>query len=212
MANMGPTWVLLAPDGPHVGPMNLAIRVYMSSSLYPWNPHPTAVMQDYLLTFTKGAADIKHYKPFQRAMRLGCTLFLGWLGQKCRTKRIHCYMSNWSPRKRKQNFIFVAFPVDCCLKNTNIKCIRQNVISLQSTVTESQDMSSMYCTTTGYSKFACRLLPQYTEVYSWSGNPPGYHVKGERLKQYSDYTWRPFFPYGMFAITILNATYFSLSP
>ena len=26
--NMGPTWVLSAPDGPHVGPMNLAIRVY----------------------------------------------------------------------------------------------------------------------------------------------------------------------------------------
>ena len=26
-ANMGPTRVLLAPDGPHVGPMNLAIRV-----------------------------------------------------------------------------------------------------------------------------------------------------------------------------------------
>ena len=25
-ANMGPNWVLLAPDGPHVGPMNLAIR------------------------------------------------------------------------------------------------------------------------------------------------------------------------------------------
>ena len=26
-ANLGPTWVLSAPDGPHVGPMNLAIRV-----------------------------------------------------------------------------------------------------------------------------------------------------------------------------------------
>ena len=26
-ANMGPIWVLLAPDGPHVGPMNLDIRV-----------------------------------------------------------------------------------------------------------------------------------------------------------------------------------------
>ena len=26
-ANMGPSWVLSAPDGPHVGPMNLAIRV-----------------------------------------------------------------------------------------------------------------------------------------------------------------------------------------
>ena len=25
-ANMGPTWLLSAPDGPHVGPMNLAIR------------------------------------------------------------------------------------------------------------------------------------------------------------------------------------------
>ena len=25
-ANMGPTWVLSAPDGPHVGPMNFAMR------------------------------------------------------------------------------------------------------------------------------------------------------------------------------------------
>ena len=25
-ANMGPTWVMSSPDGPHVGPMNLAIR------------------------------------------------------------------------------------------------------------------------------------------------------------------------------------------
>ena len=25
-ANVGPTWVLSAPDGPHVGPMNLAIK------------------------------------------------------------------------------------------------------------------------------------------------------------------------------------------
>ena len=25
VTNMGPTWVLLAPDGPHVGPMNLAV-------------------------------------------------------------------------------------------------------------------------------------------------------------------------------------------
>ena len=26
VVNMGPTWVLSALDGPHVGPMNLAIR------------------------------------------------------------------------------------------------------------------------------------------------------------------------------------------
>ena len=29
-ANMGPTWVLSAPDGPQVGPTNLAIREYLS--------------------------------------------------------------------------------------------------------------------------------------------------------------------------------------
>ena len=28
---MGPTWGLSAPDGPHVGPMNLAIRVSIST-------------------------------------------------------------------------------------------------------------------------------------------------------------------------------------
>ena len=27
VANMGPTWILPAPDGPHDGPMNFAIRV-----------------------------------------------------------------------------------------------------------------------------------------------------------------------------------------
>ena len=32
-ANMGPTWVLSAPDGPHVGPMNLAIRVVTYNKL-----------------------------------------------------------------------------------------------------------------------------------------------------------------------------------
>ena len=29
VANMGPIWALSAPDGPHVGPMNLAIRVIL---------------------------------------------------------------------------------------------------------------------------------------------------------------------------------------
>ena len=30
MTNMEPTWVLAAPGGPHVGPMNFAIRVLAS--------------------------------------------------------------------------------------------------------------------------------------------------------------------------------------
>ena len=28
--NMGPTWVLSAPDGNHAGPINLAIRAFLS--------------------------------------------------------------------------------------------------------------------------------------------------------------------------------------
>ena len=32
-AIMGPTWVLSAPDGPHVGPVNLAIRVFSETLL-----------------------------------------------------------------------------------------------------------------------------------------------------------------------------------
>ena len=32
--NMGPTWVLAAPNEPHVGPMNLAISVVAGSILY----------------------------------------------------------------------------------------------------------------------------------------------------------------------------------
>ena len=35
-ANMGPTWVLSSPGGPHVGPMNLAIWVINTD----WVRHP----------------------------------------------------------------------------------------------------------------------------------------------------------------------------
>ena len=37
VANMGPTWVLVAPGGPHVGPMNLAIRAALLYTTYPLN-------------------------------------------------------------------------------------------------------------------------------------------------------------------------------
>ena len=34
-ANIGPTWILSAPDGPHIGPMNLTIReVFASNAWY----------------------------------------------------------------------------------------------------------------------------------------------------------------------------------
>ena len=37
-ANMWPTWVLTAPDGPHVGPMNLAIREGFGMKLASYEP------------------------------------------------------------------------------------------------------------------------------------------------------------------------------
>ena len=41
-ANMGPTWVLPAPGGPRVGPLNLAIRIYANfQSRYYLNTHST---------------------------------------------------------------------------------------------------------------------------------------------------------------------------
>ena len=46
VANMGPTWVLSAPDGPHVGHMNLAIRISMLSfgiNRSQWMKHGRAV-------------------------------------------------------------------------------------------------------------------------------------------------------------------------
>ena len=42
VANMGPTWVLSAPGGPHIGSMNLAITV---ASLI-MNTPPTGSAQD----------------------------------------------------------------------------------------------------------------------------------------------------------------------
>ena len=36
VAHMGPTWVLSAPDGPHVGPINLAIRLVCFSGVFPY--------------------------------------------------------------------------------------------------------------------------------------------------------------------------------
>ena len=47
-ANMGPTWVLSAPDGPHVGPMNFAIREATSDWLL-FNRHLLATSKSLAL-------------------------------------------------------------------------------------------------------------------------------------------------------------------
>ena len=52
-ANMGPTWVLSAPDGPHVGPMKLAIReVYQFSRCAPRaSPHRRSWIEAHVGNF-----------------------------------------------------------------------------------------------------------------------------------------------------------------
>ena len=52
-ANMGPIWGRQDPGGPHVGPMNLAIRVYMS---YISLAHHTAQMNPVVFIFHKANA------------------------------------------------------------------------------------------------------------------------------------------------------------
>ena len=50
-ANMGPIWVLLTPDGPHVGPMDLAIRdfTWMECVIYLWTSFaPSAALVNYV--------------------------------------------------------------------------------------------------------------------------------------------------------------------
>ena len=40
VAHMGHTWVLSASGGPHVGPMNIAIRIILSSAVGTFRMHP----------------------------------------------------------------------------------------------------------------------------------------------------------------------------
>ena len=50
-ADMGPTWVLSDPDGPHVGPMNLTIREMASNAdtvSMSWHHHDIASGADHI--------------------------------------------------------------------------------------------------------------------------------------------------------------------
>ena len=52
-AIMGPRWVLSAPDGPHVGPMNLAIRVHSLQARHTCNRNSPSKLSLYII-FTDG--------------------------------------------------------------------------------------------------------------------------------------------------------------
>ena len=56
-ANMGPTWVLQAPGGPHVGPINPAIRV----SMYQRNRSTSETRARFIYLARKGLSNERHY-------------------------------------------------------------------------------------------------------------------------------------------------------
>ena len=57
VANMGPTWILSAPCGPHyVGPINLAIRVIMCEAT-----HDTVIVADAIAPYPVTETDPRHY-------------------------------------------------------------------------------------------------------------------------------------------------------
>ena len=55
VANIGPTWVLSAPGGPPVGPMNLTIRVSLPPSMSLITAHAIA---RYMIAFVSALPDI----------------------------------------------------------------------------------------------------------------------------------------------------------
>ena len=52
VANMGPTCVLAAPGGPHIGPMNLAIRVWLAGNCSFWSADSIADNQEEVMLDT----------------------------------------------------------------------------------------------------------------------------------------------------------------
>ena len=68
-ANMGPTWVLSAPDGPHIGPMNLAVRDFSICHSYSsvlicsmQLPNISEVIMTYSVKFNRQQTTTKHDK------------------------------------------------------------------------------------------------------------------------------------------------------
>ena len=69
VANMGPTWVLLSSGGPHVGPMNLAIRVAPQHS----PPHISSCISEVATWRESIHSNVD--KPDERPARLALFMF-----------------------------------------------------------------------------------------------------------------------------------------
>ena len=93
---MGRTWVLSVPDGPHVGPMNIAIRVYIHtyrtwSSLCPDVLEPNWAKPSI---GTKLTAVNYFFFQYMHIMGLALEKLSVWLSDKSRM-----YIRHWTPWK-----------------------------------------------------------------------------------------------------------------
>ena len=73
---MGPTWVLSAPDGPHVGPMNLAIRDIIPQALTLLREILNYILVTSFATMNKWTDGPKDACNYDRTCQCGCRLSL----------------------------------------------------------------------------------------------------------------------------------------
>ena len=116
-ANMGPTWVLSAPDGPHVGPMSLAIRVVLVihgchfsisldrctsilTCLSPLNLHICRLVS----SVTKKNRHINMYAIQYHLGETVCTKCLKLSQKSCRSSCLESQIINIKLKKNQQNF------------------------------------------------------------------------------------------------------------
>ena len=102
--NMGSTWALSAPDGPHVGPMNLAFRFAMKSQrvfmiLTPWYQGSFLRVYSFSVGFVCSVScrRVLLYRLLARApasvfvFKTGWSFYFYGVGFKCNICIIHSY-------------------------------------------------------------------------------------------------------------------------
>ena len=135
-ANMGPTWVLSAPDGPHVGPMNLAIGESLSDISQYWR---LWALVDLLWSCIFGAHDDvikrKHfprYWPFVRGIHrspvnsphkgqwrgalmfsLTCLWINGWVNNR-EAGDLRRHLAHYDVIVMQTSLALLCFAVVCC--------------------------------------------------------------------------------------------------
>ena len=121
--NMGPSWVLSAPAGPHVGPMNLAIRVP------PWKQQPEILAWLPVELLSRG-----FYWRGSASCLIGAS-FLDWLGDHQR--RSHCCMKDDCPDRTQPEFmaayhtmLYIVIKRTCSIKETGWLLSSEAVLSI----------------------------------------------------------------------------------